>query len=217
MTGEAAFRYWLVALALCAAAVEFCIAFVDRPLALFFDARVRHRELWFWLDLGLRPFPLAVVVAAFYLSACVVWRISGRPLRAWAETPFLCSCSAISAGAFDRILKRVFGRGWTDPTYIHQHLYGFRLLHGEKYWDAFPSGTAAVSVAILAVLWILKSRGRLPGMALVILLLIAVLMTNYHWFSDVIAGAFLGGFVGWTTVRLRPVRWFTGRNQSAAG
>jgi membrane-associated phospholipid phosphatase len=217
MTGEAAFRYWLRALALCAAAVGFCIAFVDRPLALFFDTHVRHTELWFWLDRGLRPFPLTIAVAAAFVFACAVWLISGRQLRAWAEIPFLGSCSAIAAGAFDRILKRFFGRGWTDPTFIHDHLYGFHLLHGERHWDAFPSGTAAVSVAILAVLWILKSRWRLPGMALVILLMAAVLITNYHWLSDVIAGTFLGGWIGWLTVRLRPARWFTGGNQSVRG
>lgn len=217
MTGGAAFRYWLLALAVCAIAVAFCIAFVDRPLALFFDAHVRHTELWLWLDLGLRPFPLTIPVAVVFVFACSVWLISGHQLRSWAETPFFCSCSAISAGAVVLILKHIFGRGWPDPTFIHDHLYGFHLLHGEKHWNAFPSGTAAVSVAILAVLWILRSRWRLSGLAIAILLIVAVVVTNYHWLSDVIAGAFLGWSIGGLTVRWRPVRWFTARTDPARG
>lgn len=218
MTGQAAFRYWLLALALCIAALGFCIAFVDRPLALFFDAHVRHSELWLWLDLVLRPFPLVIPVAVVFVFVSSVWLIAGHQLRAWAETLFLCACSAISAGASDLVLKHIFGRGWPDPTFIHEHLYGFHLLHGEKHWDAFPSGTAAVSVGILAVLWILKSRLRLPGLVIVILLIAAVVVSNYHWLSDVIAGAFLGISIGWSTVRwLRPSRWFAGEKWRAPG
>ena|SRR5579863_6333031 len=202
MTSEAAFRYWLLALVLCTAAVGFCVAFVDRPLALFFDAHVRHTELWIWLDLALEPFLLAVAAALIFLFACGIWLISGRSLRPWTEIPFLCSWSAIAAVGSEIILKRVFGRGWADPTFIRDHLYGFRLLHGQPHWDAFPSGTASVSVAILAVLWMLKPRWRAVGVAIVFLPAAAVVVMNYHWLSDVIAGAFLGVSIGWSTVRL---------------
>jgi membrane-associated phospholipid phosphatase len=218
MTGQAAFRYWLFALALCTAAVGFCIAFVDRPLALFFDEHIRQTELWAWLDLVLRPFPLIIPVSVVFMFACSAWLLSGHQLRAWAETSFLCSCSAIAAGASDLVLKHIFGRGWPDPTFIQDHLYGFHLLHGEKHWDAYPSGTTGVSVAILAVLWILRSRWRFPGLAIVIFLIAAVVVMNYHWLSDVIARAFLGVWIGWSTVRwLRLLCCSTGGKRDARG
>lgn len=104
------------------------------------------------------------------------------------------------AVASEIILKRIFGRGWTDPTFVREH--GFHFLHGETHWDAFPSGTATVSFAILAVLWILRPRWRVAGTAAVVLLSAAVVIGNYHWLSDVIAGGFLGVTIGWGTVAL---------------
>lgn len=212
MTREAAFRYWLLALALCAVTVSLCIAYIDRPLALFF-AHVRHTELWSWLNFALRPFPLAVAAALIFLITCGVWLISGHQLRPWTATPFLCSSSAMAAVAIVVSLKRIFGRGWPDPTFICDHLYGFHFLRGEMHWDSFPSGTASVSVAILAVLWILKPHWRLMGLLVVIFLISAVVITNYHWLSDVIAGAFLGMSIGWATLRLlHPFSRFAGEN-----
>jgi membrane-associated phospholipid phosphatase len=213
MTSEAAFRYWLFALALCAVAVSFCIVYVDCPLALYLDAHVRHTEIWGWLNFTLRPFSLVVVVALFFLMACGIWLISGHQLRPWTATPFLCSSSAMAAVATVVSFKRIFGRGWPDPTFIRDHLYGFHLLRGEMHWDAFPSGTAAVSVAILAVLWVLKPQWRLLGLLVVIFLIAAVVITNYHWLSDVLAGSFLGMSIGWATVRLLyPCNRLTGEN-----
>jgi membrane-associated phospholipid phosphatase len=202
MTREAAFRYWLLAFALCVSTVAICIAYVDRPLALFFDASVRHSELWMWLNRALAPFDLVVGAALICFLACAVWMISGRQLRGWTEVPFLCSASAMWGIAAEISLKRVFGRGWPDPTFVQRHLYGFHFLHGTLYWDSFPSGTATVSAAILSVLWILRRRWRIPGLIVVVLLLAVVVVANYHWLSDVIAGAFLGSSIGWATVRL---------------
>jgi len=197
MTDKALFRCWLWALALCVVAVGLCIAYVDRPLAEWLDAHVRHTEFWEALNLALYPFLLVVVAALFFLLGCGISLIAGRPLRPWTAIPILCSWSAMWAIASEIILKRIFGRGWVDPTFVRDHQYGFHFLHGETHWDAFPSGTAAVSFAILSVLWILKPRWRAAGTVTVILLSIAVVIGNYHWLSDVIAGGFLGVTIGW--------------------
>ncbi len=206
MTHRAAFRYWLLALVLCTIAVEVCIAYVDRALVEFIEAHLRHAALWIWLDRMLRPLDLVVVVALFFLLGCGIRVVSGRPLRRWTEIPLLCAWSAIWAVAADIILKHIFGRAWPDPSYVQNHLYGFHLLRGETTLGSFPSGTAATSSAIASVLWIVAPRWRVLGLLLVALLSGAVIVGNYHWLSDVIAGAFLGTSIGWSTVRLlRPV------------
>lgn len=202
MTREAPFRYWLFAFALSAAAVGLCIAYVDRPLAEFLEERVRHTEFWIWLARALRPLALVVVAALAFLFGCGVWLISGRELPPWTETWLLYSWAAIWAVASEITFKRMFGRGWPDPTFVSNHLYGFHFLRGEAHWDSFPSGTATVSSAMLSVLWILKPRWRAVGLAIVVLLGVAVVIGNFHWLSDVIAGVFLGVTVGWSAVRL---------------
>ena len=203
MTSRSAFRYWFLALFICAGLVVLCIAYVDRPLALWLEAHVRHTEFWTVLNLALYPLLLVVAAAFLILLGCGVWRMTGRPLSSSTLVPLLCSWATIWAlAATDAILKPVFGRGRVDPTFVRDHLSGFHFLHGQTYWDAFPSGTAAIAFAILAVLWILRRRLRIAGALLAVLLWIAVVVGNYHWLSDVIAGSFLGVTIGWSTVRL---------------
>lgn len=203
MTSSATFRSWLLALILCATAVVVSITYVDRPLALWLDAHVRHTEFWTILNHALYPFLLVVIVAFLFLLGCGIWRMRGRPLPLWTSVPLLYSWTTIWAlAATDAILKPVFGRGRVDPTFVRDRLSGFHFLHGETNWDAFPSGTATIAFAILTVLWIFRPRLRAAGSLLAVLLSIAVVVGNYHWLSDAIAGAFLGVTVGWSTVGL---------------
>jgi len=202
MSGATGFRYWLLALVLSVAAVGLCIGYVDRPLAEFLERHVRHTEFWVGLEIALRPFALVVVAALVFLFGCGVWLIAGRQLRPWTGMPLLYSWATIWAVASEIIFKRIFGRGWPDPTLVREHLYGFHVLHGQTHWDSFPSGTSTVSVAMLSVLWILQPRWRAPGLVVTVLLSAVVVVGNFHWLSDVLAGAFLGVTVGWSTVRL---------------
>lgn len=203
MSDNAAFRTWLFAFAATAIVVMVCVAYVDRPVATFFDGHLRHTAAWVCIARALAPLDLAVVMALLFLLACGTWVVSGRSLGSWTQTPLLCSWAAMWATAADIIFKRIFGRAWPDPAYIHDYLYGFRPLHGGPHWESFPSGTAAISAAVASVLWIVVPRWRAAGAAIVILLCVAVVITNYHWVGDVIAGVFLGASIGWMTVRLR--------------
>lgn len=215
MSDNIVFRNWLFAFAATAIAVVACIAYVDRPVAEFFDGHLRHTTTWVWLDRALAPLDLVVVTAFLFLFGCGTWVMSGRLLSSWTRTPLLCSWAAMWATAADIILKHIFGRAWPDPTYIQDHLYGFRLLHGGPHWQSFPSGTAAISAAIVSVLWIVKPRSRATGVLTVAMLCVAVVITNFHWVGDVIAGTFLGTSIGWMTVQLAaPARSLKGTKGS---
>jgi membrane-associated phospholipid phosphatase len=202
MSDNVALRNWLLTFAATAIAVVVCIAYIDRPVAEFLDRHFRHTTTWAWLDRALAPLDLVVVAAMLFLFLSGAFAVSGRRFGSWARTPLLCSWAAMWATAADIILKHIFGRAGPDPTYIQNHLYGFRLLHGGPHWESFPSGTAAISAAIVSVLWIVMPRWRVIGALIVALLCAAVVITNYHWVADVIAGAFLGMSIGWMTVQL---------------
>jgi membrane-associated phospholipid phosphatase len=207
MTPAVALRYWLLALILCAVATGLTITYLDIPVALFLDAHVRHTQFWVWLNLALYPLLLVVIGALFFLFGCGFWLVSGRALRPWTELPLLCSWTTMWAVAAEHIFKQIFGRGWPDPTFVRDHLTGFHFLHGETYWNSFPSGTAAISFAILVVLWMVRPAWRAGSSIIVVLILAAVIVGNYHWLSDLIAGAFLGLSIGWCTVKLlHPLR-----------
>jgi len=194
------FRRWLPTLALCVLAVMVSVSYVDRPVAVYVDTHVRHTGWWGLLGHFLAPLVLVPVAALVFLLGSGCWLLSGRQLGAWTLKPMLCSWSATWALAAEFLLKRVFGRAWPDPAYVEKHIYEFRFLHGGPHWDSFPSGTAAISAAIVATVWLVMPRWRLPSVWLAVLICSAVVITNGHWLSDVIAGAFLGASIGWTTV-----------------
>jgi membrane-associated phospholipid phosphatase len=202
MSGKAVMRNWCIAFATTAIMVGVCIAYVDRPTAEFFDAHLRPTAAWAWMDRALAPLDLTVVMALLFVLGCVISAGSGRLLPLWTRTPRLCSWAALCATVASLVFKRIFGRAQPDPEFVQNHLYGFRLLHGGPHWNSFPSGTAMISVAIVSVLWILQPRWRASGILIAALLCIAVVITNFHWVGDVIAGTFLGAFIGWMTVRV---------------
>jgi membrane-associated phospholipid phosphatase len=203
MNDNTSFRNWLLTFAVTVIVVLVCMAYVDRPGAEFFDAHVRHTASWVWLDRSLRPLDAAVVLALLFLLVGGAWVVSGRSLGSWTRVPLLCSWAAMWAAAADIIFKRIFGHGAPDPTYLQDHLYGFHWLHGSSHWESFPSGTAAISSAIASVLWIAWPRSRAIGALIIVFLCVAVIVTNYHWVSDVVAGVFLGASIGWMTVHLQ--------------
>ena len=202
MNARRAFRSWLIAGAATVIATLLCIAYLDRPLAELFELHLRHTPVWNGLYVALLPLGLVPLAAVIYLFACGAWILSGRLLPRSTIAPLLCSWATVWAIAATVILKRTFGRGWPDPEYVRDHLYGFHLLHGGAHWESFPSGTAAISCAIVSVLWILMPRRRTVCVLIVALLCAAVVVANFHWLSDVLAGAFLGSTVGWMTTQL---------------
>ena len=202
MISHPAFRRWLLALALCAIAIVVCIGYVDRPAAEVFDTYVRHTEQWDWINRLMAPIVLIPLGALLFLFCAGFRLLSGRQLSSWTQKPLLCCWSTMWALAAEFVLKQVFGRGWPDPTFVEDRLYGFRFLHGGPHWSSFPSGTATISAAIVATIWLIAPRLRLTCALLAGLVCAAVIVTNQHWVSDVIAGAFLGASIGWMTVAL---------------
>lgn len=202
MNEKSEFRVWLLVFIGTVIVVIVCMAYVDRPAAEFFERHVRHTALWVWVRWALAPFDAFVLAALFFLLGCGGWVFSGRPLRSWMRAPLLSSWAAMWAVAADIIFKHIFGRGWVDPTYIQNHLYGFHLLGGGWGWESFPSGTAAISSAIFSAIWNVMPRLRAAGVVIVALLCVAVVINNFHWVSDVVAGTFLGSLIGRITAQL---------------
>lgn len=201
MSNRIELRNWLIAFAATVIATALCIVFVDRPVAEFFQQHLCQTAAWMWIDRSLAPLKFTVPVALVSLLGCWIWTRSGYPLRRWTREPLLCCWAAVWAALAVIVLKYILGRGSPNPVFLHDHLYEFRFLYGGPHWHSFPSGTAAISTAILSVLWMLLPRWRAIGVTVAALLCVAVVVTNYHWVGDVVAGTTLGAFIGWVTVR----------------
>ena len=97
------------------------------------------------------------------------------------------------------LLQGVFGRGYTRKWLHHHGSSGFNWFHGD---GGFPSGHMLVFTAFFAAVWHHFPRYRVPSVLAVLLLGMALILTDYHFLSDVIAGACLGMLVTTMTGRV---------------
>jgi membrane-associated phospholipid phosphatase len=88
--------------------------------------------------------------------------------------------------------KYVFGRINTRVWLANQVSDEFHWFHGGGDYSGFPSGHMAVFSAFFAAAWFFYPRCRSISIGILLILAVALVATNYHFLSDVIAGAYLG-------------------------
>ncbi len=198
-------RKWIWSLAGTALACVVSYQILDRPVALIFHKTVAQPESFAKLTHLPDPFvPFAIII----FVGLGLWSLSGRKLSRIQNCALLCSISLIIAEATKAQLKFVFGRTWPDtwihnnPSFLRDGVYGFNFFNGGPEYASFPSGHMAVTCAVISVLWLYFPAARvlyaLAGLAVAI----GLIGANYHFLSDVIAGAFVGISSGWMVASL---------------
>ncbi len=189
---------------ICSLLIVLSYHFLDQPLAkwVYTHSAQQYRFFTWMLDIP----ALAIFLTGILL--CLVFVYS--KLNYSSNNKFQVLVVAISFSTFisyilGRIFKYIFGR--TGPEYwiIHHFnpkAYGFYLFHGSTLtYQSFPSGHTTAIFAIISVLCFAYPKYAwftvLPGIAVVI----ALLITNNHFFADCIGGAFLGSMVGLLSAR----------------
>lgn len=199
---------WLLALALTTAVVIIGFYWLDRPIAFWVHMHLGGSGGREFEPITHIPDPLvpAAVIAFFGLG---LRALTGQPMSRFASAIVACSVSLTTAQAAKNLLKYVFGRTWPETwthnnlSLIHDGAYGFHWFHAGTGYESFPSGHMAAICAVISVLWIYYPRLR-PLWTLTALAVAASLIgANFHFFSDVVAGSFVGVSTGWiTTVHL---------------
>lgn len=115
--------------------------------------------------------------------------------------PFLNIANSVAIAIFIKdVLKTVFGRYWpttwiqNNPSLIHDHAYGFHWFHQGAIYRSFPSGHTTVAAAFMMSLWLAfpHSWWRWLGVYVLITVVLGLLINNYHFIGDCIAGAWIG-------------------------
>lgn len=88
--------------------------------------------------------------------------------------------------------KYVFGRTNTRIWIANGRDDGFHWFNYSAEYSSFPSGHMAVFTAFFAAVWLCYPRYRSISFGLLLALAMALIVTDYHFLSDVIAGAYLG-------------------------
>lgn len=125
-----------------------------------------------------------------------------------ADKQLIVMCNSVVISTFFKdILKGIFGRYWAEtftcqnPSLIRDNAYGFNWFAIDGINASFPSGHAAFIFSFSVSMGLLFPRLRWLWGLLAILVLIGQIGMYYHFVSDVIAGAVLGGLVAFYNYR----------------
>jgi hypothetical protein len=184
-------RIWFVSLVACAAIVAFLFLRVDVPTAL---------HLW---NIGRllnhlnAAFGAAVILCAE--SAAILYMVLTRLVRGHISVfghtlVIACLASMCAYVINDHLLKVFFGV--PNPTEVmHGARHSFNLWTGSEN-SSFPSGHMVLAGAFAGVFMRLYKASIWPLSALLLAAAGLLLVGDWHFLSDIIAGAFLGTSAG---------------------
>lgn len=93
------------------------------------------------------------------------------------------------------VLKWLFGGIETRTWLSNPSQYGFHWFAGKEGFQGFPSGHMLVLTPLFLALWHYYPRYRLQYGVIWFCLGATLILTEYHFLSDVLAGAYIGAFV----------------------
>jgi membrane-associated phospholipid phosphatase len=196
---------WTFGLVATTAVVVVSYVWLDQPIALRAHAELSRFDIFAHLTRIPEFFPPLAIVA---FAALGLRGLSGRPLSRWQTIALVTGVSFATAEMVKNQLKYAFGRTWPEtwvnnnPSFIHDGAFGFNPFHGGAGFASFPSGHTTAICAVVSVLWICYPRYRVLYAALVVAVGVGLIGANFHFLSDVVAGAFLGTSAGWLAVAL---------------
>ena len=82
--------------------------------------------------------------------------------------------------------------------------------HGGQGWASFPSGHDMVIFAAAGCLWVLLPRLRPLYMLAAVLVSVGLLVADFHWLSDIVAGGLFGWIIGRFIAQVRPGQGLAG-------
>jgi membrane-associated phospholipid phosphatase len=189
-------------LAVCAALIIFGCLYLDIRLAEFVSQRVGSG---FLLSERVSNLP-----DLLFLLVCVITVLSwtGRlymlrnPAKRWILN-FLeyIGCAVPLAFILKHLLKELFGRTNTRVWLLHPDQFGFHWFQGGGEFSAFPSGHMTVFTVLMLGVSRYFPRLRPMCAGLLFVLALALITTQYHFFSDIVAGVWLGLIVDLFTWR----------------
>ncbi len=167
--------------------------FADRKIALFIA------EVWtsssrlaiFSANIPDFLFPLVCIVTVFAWTP--YFYLASKGIHNRHTRFFLLVANTIPLAFFLKsALKYVFGRINTRFWLRHTNFTEFHWLHGVGYYTGFPSGHMAVFTTLVLALWKFYPAHRSAYLSFLGALALALIVTNYHFISDIIAGVYLG-------------------------
>jgi membrane-associated phospholipid phosphatase len=188
--------------AVCAALIIFGCLYLDARLAEFVSEKVGSDFLLSERVSNMPDLLFLLVCVTTVVSWTGFLYLSRKPSKSYYSKFFeFTGCAVPLAFILKHFLKVLFGRTNTRVWLLHPDQFGFHWFHGGGDFSSFPSGHMAVLTALmLGVSRYFPRLGPVCAGTLFILAL-ALIVTQYHFFSDIAAGVCLGLIVDSITRR----------------
>lgn len=180
-------KIWLLSLLICILLVAVAFVFFDVPIAHRVNGILGSAPA---LASGLASFILLGIEAAVVLVLVII-RITRGHLSPFREAIALACLTSICAYAInDATLKHLFGVP-NPAAVLHGAHHAFHLLNGSSD-SSFPSGHMVLAGAFAGVFMRLYRSSILPFSALLLIAAALLIVGDWHFASDIIAGTFIG-------------------------
>ena len=182
---------WLLALLICTLAVALAFVYLDVPLAHRLYRLLGSAES---LGKGFASAVLLGIEAAVALLLVWIRMTRGHLSRFGEATALACLTSICAYATNDSTLKLFFGVP-NPAAVLHGTRHAFDLLAGSQN-SSFPSGHMVLAGAFAGVFMRLYRASILPLSALLLSAAVLLIVGDWHFVSDVVAGTFLGVSAG---------------------
>jgi membrane-associated phospholipid phosphatase len=182
---------WLLSLLICILAAAVAFAYLDVPIARLVYGTLGSAES---LGKGMTSAVLLSAEAAVALTLIVI-RITRGRLSPLGEAAALACLTSICAYAMDDNALKLFFGVPNPEAVLHGARHACHLLCGSSS-SSFPSGHMVLSGAFAGVFMRLYRRSTLPLSALQFAGAVLLVVGDWHFVSDVIAGTFVGVSAG---------------------
>ncbi len=196
---------WSVVTLLAALATIAAYLLVDRPVAtLSHDSW--HRPAWA-VDLTYLANPWLPIAGVVLLGGAVAFLAGWRP-GPRGRTVLMAAIAILLARVVVDELKWACGRPWPEtwidrnPSWIGTRTFGMFPFHGGRGYQSFPSGHTVDMAAPAAVLARLAPRLWPLSIVLVFAVGAGLVVSDYHFVADVLAGAYVGTVVAYGVMAL---------------
>jgi len=186
-----AVQIWLLLFAACAAVVILSFARIDVPLALAFWKVGRFLSP---LNKALGAALILSLESAVILVLILVRLVRGHISRFAGTLAIACAASICAYGINSNVLKLLFGvPSPVEVMHGARHTFNFWMGSGDS---SFPSGHMVLAGAFAGVFMRLYRASIWPLSALLLLAAGLLIVGDWHFLSDVIAGTFLSVSAG---------------------
>lgn len=168
-----------------------CIFYVDLPLAQSIQQLlVRNRLIW----KNTRNIPNILPYISIFLTLMMFsgYLLVRHRKQQLSHFFILSACTIPCSYLFKIFLQDAFGRTSIRTWLIIGGTSDFNWFHPLHNSGGFPSGHTAVFASFFCAVWLCYPTLRFVAGAFIALLGCSLVLTNYHFLSDVLAGLYAG-------------------------